>query len=70
MQNFIFYSDALVSVYTQERRNHTALYATGLPAISEFTIHMWYYGDTDGKQLTAWVRAMIRIATQGRENVQ
>ena len=36
-----------VPVYTQERRTDTALYATGLPALTEFTIHMWLYGVPD-----------------------
>ena len=36
-----------VHIYTQERRIDTALYARGLPALTEFTIHMWFYGVPD-----------------------
>ena len=36
-----------VHVYTQERRTATALYDRGLPALTEFTIHMWHYGVPD-----------------------
>ena len=55
---------ALVSVYTQERRIDTALYATGLPALSEFTIHMWYYGfpHDDDDRSNDW---MISVAVPG-----
>ena len=43
---------ALVSVYIQERRLDTALYARGLPELREFTIHMWYYGVPDDDNRT------------------
>ena len=57
---------ALVSVYTQERRIDTALYATGLPALSEFTIHMWYYGfpHDDDDRSNDW---MISVAVPGTD---
>ena len=47
-----------VPVYTQERRTDTALYATGLPELSEFTIYMWYYGvpDDDSRADAWWIR--------------
>ena len=57
---------ALVSVYTQERRNDTALFATGLPALSEFTIDMWYYGfpHDDDHRSNDW---MISVAVPGTD---
>ena len=63
-QHWLLIPGALVSVYTQERRIDTALYATGLPALSEFTIHMWYYGfphDEDDRS-NDW---MISVAVPG-----
>ena len=52
-----------VPVYTQERRTDTALYATGLPALTEFTIHMWYYGVPDDDHRTNdW---LVSLATSG-----
>ena len=55
-----------MSVYTQERRIDTALYATGLPALSEFTIHMWYYGfpHDDDDRSNDW---MISVAVPGTD---
>lgn len=49
---FFAYQGAIVQVYTQERRTDTALYATGLPGLDEFTISMWYYGVPDDDNRT------------------
>ena len=65
-QHWLLIPGALVSVYTQERRIDTALYATGLPALSEFTIHMWYYGfpHDDDDRSNDW---MISVAVPGTD---
>lgn len=34
-------------VYTQQRRNDTFLYATGLPALEEISVCFWLFGVSD-----------------------
>ena len=55
----------VVPVYTQENRSDTYIGAKDLPALSQFTIGMWFYGQL-GRMSSDFLKRRVIISIFGK----